>query len=190
MTDFRLKVPGDVFHVIGTITEHADFAPVLKATRHPVAVNFQGTVQVSSAGAMKLRDLVLAMPDDGLAFHECPPFLIELFNMIPDLTRMRGHAVRIVSLYAPYTCGSCQLSTDVLKAGAEITKVGEMAHARPEPLPSVRERPQPGRRRAGPLPLSARLSAGRGDILFPPVPEGRPESRRFYFDATGFMIFA
>lgn len=125
MTDFRLKQQGDVFHVIGTITERAEFSAVVRATKHPVVVNFQGTIQISSAGAMKLRELVLAMPDQALEFHECPPFLVELFNMIPDLTHMAGHRVRVISVYMPYTCENCRVSADVLKKTADIKRAGE-----------------------------------------------------------------
>jgi hypothetical protein len=79
---------------------------------------------VSSAGAMKLRELVVAMPDHGLQFVECPPFLVELFNMIPDLTHMKGHKVDVASLYIPYTCETCRVSADVLKKTADIKWVG------------------------------------------------------------------
>jgi hypothetical protein len=77
-------------------------------------------MQISSNGAMHLRNLVLALPPGALQFLECPPFLVETFNMIPDITRLAGHEVDVVSVYVPYTCESCRISTDVLKKIVDV----------------------------------------------------------------------
>lgn len=57
--------------------------------------------------------------------------MVELFNMIPGLTQMENHRVRVVSFFVPFICHTCNASKDVLKKAADVHKHGNQLKMAP-----------------------------------------------------------
>jgi len=124
MADFEYRAKDDMFFVSGKIDGRSDLAALASYTKTPVRINFRETTALTSLGMKMVRDLIHARPDGAVEFHECPPYLVDMLNIIPNLIDVDGHRVHVRSVYVPFRCQDCSLDVDALVRTDEVKKKG------------------------------------------------------------------
>jgi hypothetical protein len=99
----------------GAIDEDADFAALANDLRGHSAIHFdlEGVNRVNSCGVREWVNFLRSLaPSSAIQFERCNPSVVSQMNMIPNF---KG-AARVLSVIAPYTCGSCgQVKSIVLE---------------------------------------------------------------------------
>ncbi len=95
----------------GTVTENDDLSPLVSQIPHDAVCDVSGITRINSAGIRQWLRFIRALSEDvQLSFEGCTvPFVTQL-NLID---RFVGTA-RIVSLYVPYLCTTCDATHDAL----------------------------------------------------------------------------
>ena len=98
-------------------------------TTEPLIIDLEGVVTMTTAGRRALIALMKQSDPRALAIDNCPRFLIESINATPALLGGHHRAHRIRSLYAPYSCKSCNVTTEAWVARHEIKIVRSCVRA-------------------------------------------------------------
>lgn len=121
MTSTRISKRGAKFDIVGRIDHNTDFSSLIDADERPIQLNVAGITGITSLGAKKLRDLISTLGNHELQLHECPHYLVGMFNIVPEIVRTPGHIVDIKSFMFPFLCPKCALTAEALLRGDEIT---------------------------------------------------------------------
>lgn len=97
-----------VWHVTGNLDVHFNSADLVGQASGVVKLNFEALTGITSLGARKLRELLTACIGRGVEFQECPGVLVDMMNFVPGLFDVGEPVLEVVSVYAPYACGTCQ----------------------------------------------------------------------------------
>lgn len=121
---FEQVIKGDskIVMLKGAIDEDTDFSPLAKLG-DSLTFNFKGIEGINSLGVRAWVNFVKSISDKELFFEECPPIIVRQMNMIPSFV---GTA-KVLSVYVPYICDSCDSETLVLVNHDQFKTVAETA---------------------------------------------------------------
>lgn len=112
----------------GEIDENVDFSELCKGLHGKVVFDLAGIRRINSCGVREWVNFVRDLPGvSELVFIDCSPVTVTQLNMIYNF---RGRA-RILSVYAPFICETCEvedqklLDMATLFPGGKITDLPE-----------------------------------------------------------------
>ena len=120
MARFAIQKVGDTYEISGHMDEHTDFSPLLADAdgSGPLKLSFEGVTSMNSVGARALTLCMRELGQRAVELHQVPTFLVEQINVVPGLIGKR--AKNVASLFAPYHCSGCKLTTDSLVERHEV----------------------------------------------------------------------
>jgi hypothetical protein len=100
------------FELAGEITEESDFAPLVQSLPSASTLDLAEVRRINSCGVREWLNFVTALSKAGkqIVLERCSVPMVAQMNMI---TNFRGEA-RVVSIFAPYHCPSCDEDHDKL----------------------------------------------------------------------------
>ena len=99
----------------GIIDEDANFDPLMKL-HSPLVINFSGVTSINSCGVRNWVNLLKDLSGKEVFYEECPTLIVRQMNMVPSFV---GGA-KIVSVFAPYVCESCEKELALLVKETEF----------------------------------------------------------------------
>ncbi len=98
----KIEQKNKIWHLSGDITESCDLSNLGLSDRQ-VVFDF-GSVRVINSVGVRSWIQNLAALNISPTYQNCPPFLIELFSMIPEFLARNG---RVTSFQVPTYCENC-----------------------------------------------------------------------------------
>jgi len=121
---FEQVIKGDskIVMLRGSIDEDTDFGPIGKLG-DSLTFNFKGIDSINSLGVRAWVNFVKSMSDKEIFFEECPTIIVRQMNMIPSFLS----GAKVLSVYVPYVCDSCDTENLVLVQNDQFEAVPETA---------------------------------------------------------------
>jgi serine/threonine protein kinase len=111
---------GSIVRPSGPIDENFRHNQMLKSlSAGPVVFDMREVPRITSYGVREWLALISRLPTSVYAFVHCRPGIVSQFNIVANF----GGGGSLVTLYAPYLCGSCQAEHEAL--------IDLRTHARP-----------------------------------------------------------